>query len=464
MLFRMTLILLNLVFLTACATAPPVIDQQAVNHMVNIDRNGNFVPIVTGKGTNFSANERWRIQAMRAAFSTEDQDAFFVASGMKPLWITMKEAMCEHAERHGGRLQLMLYLHGGLNTERHSLKRAQKDYRRILSETDMYPVFINWRSGPVDSYTRHLTRIRRGRKSNTAPLTSPIYLLSDLLGSVAYAPKSWLDQGKHSWDSTVQRESDHWEAFVNSQYHIIHSGDDQTYRTTGRSALWLATSPVKIVSTPFTYTLSKPAWDIMVRRTGTMFVKPDAFHNNPVRFKEKHRGTGALTLFLERLENFQMTDDIQLEIVLFGHSMGAIVCNEIVRLFPKLNITTIVHMASADSIQNLLVKTVPFLETHPKTQFYALFLAPENEDRETSAWGLTPSGSLLTWIDNSFSTPATQLDRRAGRWSNLRRSLHLLPESVLDQMHFKIFGMGRGPQTHGAFDDFSYWSSSFYWQ
>jgi hypothetical protein len=462
MIIRITAMLGTAFFLFACATAPPIVDEQAANHMINIDRNGNFVPVATNQRIDLGAGEDQRDRDLQQAYKSDKEDALLKASGLKAYWDALEIAMRAHADQHDGRLRILLYLHGGLNTERHSILRARDHYGRILCETDMYPIFVNWRSGPVDAYMRHLTRIRQGRKSNTALWTSPIYLLSDLLGSVAYAPRSWLDQGKHSWDSTIQREPDRWAAYLKSPYQIQHAEDAEDYSDTGRGALWLATSPVKMVTTPFTYTLAKPAWDIMRRRTKTMFVKPDEFHNFPIRLDREHPGTGALTLFLGQLSQFQRDPNLQVEIILFGHSMGAIVCNEVVRAFPELNITTIVHMASADSIYNLLGKTVPFLETHPATHFYALFLAPKNEDRETSAWGLTPSGSLLTWIDNSFSTPATLPDRRAGRWSNMRRALHLIPQPVLDRMHFKIFGLGTGPQTHGAFDDFPYWQRAFY--
>lgn len=459
-----TVTTIAVLFLTACASAPPVVDQAAVNHMINIDRNGNFVPVVADERIDFSSKESQRDQTIQAALDQEEEPDLLQASGLAEHWQALECSLRKYAVEHGGRVNLLLFLHGGLNTERQSLKRALDQYPRILSDADLYPVFVNWRSGPIDSYCRHLTRIRQGKKSNSAPWTSPIYLLSDLLGSVGYAPKSWLDQGKHSWDSTVQREPDRWAAYTGSGiYNIHYTGDADDYGDTGRGLLWIATSPAKIVTTPFTYTLAKPAWDIMMRRTGTMFDKPGEFHNHPTPIARDRPRTGALSLFLYRLIQFQSEPDIQLDITLIGHSMGAIICNKIVRIFPELNITTIVHMASADSIQNLLSNTIRFMENHPATQFYGLFLSPKNEDRETSAWGLTPSGSLLTWIDHSFTTPSTELDRRAGRWSNMRRSLHLIPQNVRNRMYFKIFGQGIGPQEHGEFDEFPYWQTSYYW-
>ena len=460
---RRSIVVLLFFFMTACATAPPLIDQQAVNHMINIDRNGNFVPVVEGEKVNFTVNENQRDKAFREAIKS-DQIAALLESDLEKHWQALEASLRAHAAEHGGRLKIMLYFHGGLNTERHSLQRVQSQYRQILDETDMYPIFVNWRSGPIDSYFRHLTRIRQAKKSDSAKFTSPFYLASDLLASLAYAPKSWVVQGKHSWDSTVHREPDHWEDYLSSGFPIIYTGNAEDYGDPFRSLLWVVTSPAKIVSTPFTYTLSKPAWDIMIRRTETMFVKPNEFHNPPARHGASHYGAGALSVFLNHLVKFQTQPGIKLDIILFGHSMGAIICNEIVQAFPELNITTIVHMASADSIRHFLGKTVRFMEAHPATRVYSLHLSPENEDREISSYGLTPSGSLLTWIDNSFTTPATELDRREGRWSNMRRALFFIPDPVAQRLHFKVFGQGIGPQVHGAFDDFPYWKESFYWR
>jgi hypothetical protein len=123
-------------------------------------------------------------------------------------------------------------------------------------------------------------------------------------------------------------------------------------------------------------------------------------------------------------------------------------------------------MASADSNRNLSTSLFPYLKRHKKTQYYSLYLHPDNEDREVSAQGLTPSGSLLTWIDDMFTTPETILDRTAGRWDNIKLVQHQLPSDISARMHFKIFGIDNRcePQTHGQFDDFRYWNFKYKWR
>jgi pimeloyl-ACP methyl ester carboxylesterase len=177
------------------------------------------------------------------------------------------------------------------------------------------------------------------------------------------------------------------------------------------------------------------------------------------------RKSGALSEFLTRLQVFIAAESLPVELTLIGHSMGAIVVNKIVKRYPELPYAKIVHMASADSTRNLMETIVPYLQKH-HTQFYSLSLHPKNEDREVSTYGLTPSGSLLVWIDNMFTTPETVLDRRSGRWNNMERVIRMIPRDALNRMHFKIFGIGNPeePQAHGQFDDYRFWSECYWWK
>ncbi|MCW5200827.1 hypothetical protein VU07_03320 [Desulfobulbus sp. F4] len=69
-------------------------------------------------------------------------------------------------------------------------------------------------------------------------------------------------------------------------------------------------------------------------------------------------------------------------------------------------------------------------------------LHPDNEDREEAWNSLVPSGSLLTWIDNMYTSPETVLDKRSGRWDNIKTAIQYLPKDAKRNMHFKIFGLG----------------------
>ncbi len=416
--------------------------------------------------------------------------------GDKPEWCESQQSYIDNIVTNINKegKDLLIYVHGGLNKEKDALERAKKKYDLILNdkENPRYPIFVNWRSGPFTTYWDHVWRIRQGEKdkhSLTKLLTVPVYLFTDFANSLVNAPKAWTVTGKHMLVSTSHATdkndilNDIKKLDDANVTNIHYNGDKQTSKFF-RNIRWLVTSPSKVVTTPFTYTLAKPAWDIMLRRTSTLFYTPEdlTFHKqpdnqDPAKQKEVNNirtipislarvplksGNGALFRFLSALEKDNYTSNI--DITLIGHSMGAIVINNIVNLGLNLTYKNIVHMASADSIDNLFNKVVPYIDcslkrtcnTNNKTKgknevnFYSLYLHPDNENREVSAGGLTPSGSLLTWIDNMYTIPKTVLDKRSGRWDNMKRAIELIPSKIVDnkkpnnvrgQMHFTIFGL-----------------------
>lgn len=482
-------ILLFCTFVIGCATDVVPYEPGLEMHIINIDRNGNFVPYGIDKNADYTKNEKDFRRIM------EDADKQFDEENVMEKRKQISTKISKYKDNYDGFLnrlfdsidkffsyednnkkEILIFVHGGLNEHKNSIARAKIQYKKIIKDTSQYPIFINWRSGGGDSYWDHLTRIRQGEEKGSAKYTSIPFFLSDILGSIAYAPKAWGVQGKHTWDSIIDKDD---------RYDVINETDNscQIYSlveedhesTAGREAYWLLTSPFKLVTTPFVYTMSKPAWDIMIRRSQTVFRKPKEYGENKAYtqtndswYESYPAGSGALSVFFSRLLKISEHNEGDLKIALYGHSMGAILCNDIVDLFPKLNFNRIVHMASADSARSFYDKTIPYMMANEKTHFYSLHLAPINEDRETSGFGTLPSGSLLTWIDNSFTSPPTELDRRAGRWNNIKRTHFMIPKKLSSRVHFKIFGIGKkelaGPQVHGDFDNVAYWTEGIYWK
>ena len=418
-----------------------------------------------------------------------------------------------------GKKEILIYIHGGLNTKEDSLTRAEKFYGKIM-DSKKYPIFVNWDSDPVRTYKAHLTKIRHGEYSSTVRSTAPVYLLTDVVNSIINAPKCWLIQQEHSRKSTIERKPDYEteiECFAKNnkenpnKIKFYYTKDNEKFSPFWRSIRWSLTSPFKFITTPFACTLPRSAWDIMLRRTNTMFRRECDFDRDSGHGQQ---GTGALSVFLRKFEN-EFRSELEkknIEITLIGHSMGAIIVNKMINLHPDLPYKNIVHMASADSMRNFMALVVPYIRSHPDVNFYSLSLHPENENREESAIkkiiltkGLLPSGSLLVWIDHMYTTPETIMDRRSGRWDNMKRILHMIrkteknndvePEKMsicqdtgaaktederireetgqsgrkllkapLDRMHFKVFGRGNPcePQEHGDFDDYDFWNRS-YW-
>lgn len=443
------IVLVNL--LCACSTLPPVEDEEVIPHIISIGRDGEHEEILAGQKIQLNPGEE-KVTKLASTFDP-------VINGLK-----------EFSERQNGKTNVLIYVHGGLNTSKTSFLRAQEKYSQIL-DAKKYPIFVNWRSGAVTTYTSHLTRIRQGEISKTAPLTSPIYLLTDIANSLVNTPKSWLVTGIHSYESTQNRDDHYLEEYRNGTNGVYYTGSQDDSLSLKRRAQWILGSPVKLVSTPFTYTMAKPAWDIMLRRTNTPFYSPSDLENK-VHSTEYGigSGSGALYRFLIELEKLITDENLDVEITLVGHSMGAIVINKMLSLDVELPYKNIVHMASADSIDNLFNHVIPYMskENNDDVSFYSLSLHPENEDREVSAWGATPSGSLLVWIDNMFTVPETVMNKRSGRWENMDRALPLIPKETRDRMFFKIFGLNHSgesslpdgsqePQKHGDFDEIPFW-------
>ena len=133
-------------FLASCATAPPLTDFEANYHMVNIDRDGNFVSVAKNKKTNFANNEKqYEIERRKVSKKEKEgqKDALHKEEKLDSLWGIMEGRILENASEHDGKKKLLLFVHGGLNQERDSFVRVQDQYARILETTDMYPVFIN---------------------------------------------------------------------------------------------------------------------------------------------------------------------------------------------------------------------------------------------------------------------------------------------------------------------------------
>ena len=102
-------------------------------------------------------------------------------------------------------------------------------------------------------------------------------------------------------------------------------------------------------------------------------------------------------------------------------------------------------------------------------------LHPHNEDREKTAFGALPSGSLLVWLDHNYNNPKTEDDRMFGRWDNAKTMMGLFPSDIFNenekknQVRLKVFGLDEasGPVTHGGFTNqkkHKYWRDDFWWK
>jgi hypothetical protein len=110
-------------------------------------------------------------------------------------------------------------------------------------------------------------------------------------------------------------------------------------------------------------------WNMMTRRTRTMFFNSNSFQPGyRAHYDEYERefwdsnttGIGGFAVFLRQLEK----ERTALCVTAVGHSLGAMVMNEAVRQFPKVNYDRFIYMAAACSIRDFNDSIVPYLR-HP---------------------------------------------------------------------------------------------------
>ena len=395
--------------------------------------------------------------------------------------------------RRSGRHRILLRIHGGLNAMSSSLTSSEEMLRQIQNDrphTDsLFPIFINWESGIPSAYTEHLLRITQGQRYPTLArgLVSPVYLAADLGRGITRAPFVWGQQVRNFY--STRRPPDNIQ--VNDDGLRRSIGGYK--RSRGASVLYYTQGallfPLKAVEAVLVDALGTPGWDNMHRRTKVMFRAPNEFSQRtktaPLscggkRVAERSassegysRPTGAVSVLLDSLKCL-VVSDARYRITLIGHSMGAIVANEIVRMGDTLPFDQIIFMAAASSVREFELATLPYLRAHPATQFYNLTLHPLADRRELTLLGFGPNGSLLEWVDAYLSNPESDADRVMGKYVNVYGAEHIFEPRVRAQMHVRAFGDGDGrgcgpkkrePYHHGGFNDPSvpFWHSDF-WQ
>ncbi len=476
-------------------------------HIINISPDGDAHPVKEGT-YRYLTNEIDDLPVWNSTSAEYNNHISKVIAGIDAFQSTCTD--CENSSED--KKKVLIFIHGGLNTFEYSIDRVDNQYDSIKQD-NIYPVFINWRSGGATTYSDHLFRIRDGEDRSTfSKFTSPFYFGADVLGAIAAIPEAWVEQGALAIEDTFLRNYSELVNFTVPDFpakqHYRPDDDEPTLDAVGSSVLWLVSSPIKLFTTPLAYSFGKSSWDIMNRRVKSMFYRPCEFYNGEIEceetvestrlfsndtttFKSDNSGipapeqcvshpyspfcSGALSVFLKNMRT-QLCDAIDVkegqctgmskyEITLIGHSMGAIVANQILTNFSDLPFKNIVFMGAAATSRETANSLVPYMQKHDSTDFYNLSLHPLNEEREISGYGLLPSGSLLVWIDSMYGLPETEVDRTFGRWTNARNAAHLFPPEVANRMYFGVFGFKENqPQEHGDFSSMYNGENSFeYW-
>ncbi|MBI5775750.1 MAG: hypothetical protein HY444_00045 [Nitrospirae bacterium] len=428
------------------------------------------------------------------------------------------EDLVRNAPTRNNKKQILIFAHGGLNTQVGTVERAF-DLMQAIPKEDYYPVFINWQSSLFSSYFDHLLYIRQGESWDgwgvvTMPMFVPVYLAADVARAITRAPIVWyfLAQNfvKSAGNTDAIAEADAIATELEQEYRKNPSGNvlKVAHDPIDRRESWDATLahttsaltvPTKLIGSMFIDAFGKSAWEIMLRRTHMLYhTEREFFESRKVAVDEgmpeiptAHiKPDGALSVFLRRLQDMvDRNGGMEAwDITLVGHSMGTIVLNQMIREFGLKTVTgsdgktsttgvalpfnRIVYMAGAATVRDYQDSLFPYLRENQNARMYHLVLHPKAEVRERFDPGipyvdLPPRGSLLAWVDDFLSAPETPLDRTVGRYENLLSAVHNTADELRGRVHIKAFGAGRdvrAPQKHGDFTShLKFWKSECWW-
>ncbi len=228
------------------------------------------------------------------------------------------------------------------------------------------------------------------------------------------------------------------------------------------------------------------SWRNMKRRTTNISSATVLFDS---RIQQRHscnaNGKNCVAgagYFSELLRQINQDDNpSRFEITLVGHSMGAFVLNDLVNsnvdlLARHRVLKDVVYMAAATSIKQSVDTMYNLYKTFSRygvseqdwPRVSNLMLNRLAEVGELMVYGLVPSGSLLTWIDDVYERPTHPTERTFGSEVNIYAALPSIKQSLgpyyTEKITFKSFDRKRGstPEKHGEFNDGQFWKPAFW--
>jgi hypothetical protein len=330
----------------------------------------------------------------------------------------------------------------------------------------------------VDAYIEQLLYIRQGKYSPTmGPISAPFYLLYDFGRAIIRAPITWGHQGYNLLRNTYLHPAVN-DTIYKKYSHEFYSDGRHIYLGKRNIGFWddfssnvthIIPGLLKIITTPLLDAFGKSAWQNMIRRTKKLFRRHDEFNLyniNEVNVKPSG-STGGASILMDSIVTYAKKND-NLSISLLGHSMGCSILTEIIAHYNDHHFDNIVFMAPATSIKDFEHIVIPYLQRpeNKKTKVYIITLHPEADAKENTFYDILPRGSLLEWVDDFASEPTEFTEVTLGKWKNIVRAAHIIPQDVRSQIITKGFGYinESEPQVHSDFNDVTleFWNSDFW--
>jgi hypothetical protein len=100
------------------------------------------------------------------------------------------------SHRDSGHPDVLIRIHGGLNSLRGAPTTSVRMNTAIRNDTakQIYPLFINWDSGILESYGEHLFYVRQGRRKSLDLVGAPFHLVADFGRAITRLPIVWVGQ------------------------------------------------------------------------------------------------------------------------------------------------------------------------------------------------------------------------------------------------------------------------------
>lgn len=282
------------------------------------------------------------------------------------------------------RIPVLLYAHGGLVTLQGALENNTVMEKAITTEGEYYPIFVNWHASLPTTLGEHLCCVRQGERESWAPLTIPLAFFGGLANSVVEAIPSW---GSQVGDGTVplRRSPQSYDIVYDSlrrefgqpnQIRVSRGDVARLPPVVQRFGGLTVGSPFRAFGSPFVAGFGAPAWENMLRRIHLMFRADDERSTALAMAKQgtvDYRApSGALGVLMDSLSTLVAEERGSRTITLIGHSMGAIVMNELLQRYPELPVSDIVYMAPASSVRDLETSVIPFMRENTSTRFTSL--------------------------------------------------------------------------------------------